>query len=156
MPETELAKKLRVLRGTKGSRKQQAASLLFSPEQLDRLDKGAILEMATTGLMSLGSQDRRIISLRSSSLFSSASLRGDRGSIAVKDEKKLNELISECLFLLSPYLLLPSAQKPLEHLIQRYKIHVYNGTDMLRAFLPYHQTPIFARILAVGHYYRMH
>ncbi|GAB5365905.1 hypothetical protein AAMO2058_001098500, partial [Amorphochlora amoebiformis] len=149
--ETDLAKQLRVLSGAAkfGVRRKDRASLLFTPEELDRLDKQTILEMARSGLISLGATDTSVATLRESPLFSAASLRSDRESITAKDDSKVNSMIKEALFVLSPYLLLPGARKALEHLIQRYKIHVYNGSEIIRAFLPFHQTPIFAKILSL-------
>ncbi|OTF76561.1 hypothetical protein BLA29_012608, partial [Euroglyphus maynei] len=61
--------------------------------------------------------------------------------------EQLNEQIDEFLFQISKYFQLTDTHKVLEYLIQRYHIYEYNVDSLIGAFLPYHETRIFIRLL---------
>ncbi len=119
------------------------------PSLAFQMDKETILEMANTALASLGAGDEAVAALRESQLFGIKSVRVDRPSMSQKQQQNIDKQVSRCLFALSPYFMLPPAQKVLEHLIQRFQIHIHNTEDILSAFLPFHETPVFARLLAL-------
>ena len=61
--------------------------------------------------------------------------------------ESLDASIESFLYRLSPYLLLRPAQKTLEWLLFRFQIHVFNADALLLAFLPFHETTVFVRVL---------
>jgi hypothetical protein len=61
--------------------------------------------------------------------------------------EQLNESIQTFLRLLVPYFLLPATGHCLELLIRRYEVQHYNATALLAAFLPYHATNHYVRII---------
>ena len=54
------------------------------------------------------------------------------------------------MMLLSGYLLERRAQKVLEFLVRQYGVHRHNVDALMRCALPYHESPIFARVVGVA------
>jgi hypothetical protein len=60
---------------------------------------------------------------------------------------QLDDSIQSFLRLLVPYFLLPAAGHCLELLVRRYEVQHYNATALLAAFLPYHATNHYVRLV---------
>lgn len=80
-------------------------------------------------------------------LFSLSSKNFERAMVNKEVNENLDITIERFLLQLSPYLLLQSAHKALEWLINRYHIHQYNQDSIMALFLPYHSTNIFVRMV---------
>ena len=84
-----------------------------------------------------------------SSLFSEQSKEEDRLQMTDAENKKLNAVLEAFITLVGPRLLLKPAQKALEWLVRRFKVHEYNTDALVFTYLPYHQTPQFVALLSI-------
>ena len=80
-------------------------------------------------------------------LFGEQSIKLDRTTLPKSSNDEIDAAVRELLYLLGPVLLSRSAAKVLEWLVRRFRVHEYSPRDVLHAFLPYHLTPQFARML---------
>ncbi|KAL4178617.1 hypothetical protein AMTRI_Chr13g116010 [Amborella trichopoda] len=121
-------------------------SILFGPKEAADIDLETLLSIAVSGLESLAAMDKRFSPYRDT-LFSQKSVGFDREVLNSTENNGINKSISMYLQLLSGQLQLSSAQKTVEYLIRRYKVHVYNMDDLVLCALPYHDTTVFVRIV---------
>lgn len=82
-------------------------------------------------------------------LFSEQSKEEDRLQMTDGENKKLNAVLDAFITLVGPRLLLKPAQKALEWLVRRFKVHEYNTEALVFTYLPYHQTPQFVALLSI-------
>ena len=122
------------------------ASLLFDRTTAAGLDNEAILSIGQSGLEELKAIDQ-IFAQYEKQLFSSNSLSVERTLQDKSYNQKLQTRLTEFLFLLSPYVQLKPAQKCLEWLIRKYRVHVYDKDALLACILPYHETHLFGRVV---------
>ncbi|WFD34754.1 snoRNA-binding rRNA-processing protein utp10 [Malassezia cuniculi] len=80
-------------------------------------------------------------------LFGDQSIRTDRTTLPESQNAEIDNAVSELLYLIGPVLLSRNAAKVLEWLVRRFRIHEFSTRALLSAFLPYHLTPQFARML---------
>jgi U3 small nucleolar RNA-associated protein 10 len=85
----------------------------------------------------------------STNLFSEQSKEEDRLQMTEAENKKLNKVLEAFITLIGPRLLLKPAQKALEWLVRRFKVHEYNTETLVFTYLPYHQTPQFVALLSI-------
>ncbi|CAN6457927.1 unnamed protein product [Victoria cruziana] len=123
-------------------------SILFDPKEAADIDLETIFSIAISGLNILVETDKRFRCYKDT-LFSQKSLDMDREVMTSDENNKINSSISSYLRLLSGYMQLPSAQKTLEYLIRRYKVHIYNVDELVMCILPYHDTHIFVCIVQI-------
>jgi hypothetical protein len=143
---SSLAKQLKNLsqsdgRSQSGSKK---VSLLFSQREAAALDLDDIFDLGTNGLLELAQMDDRF---NAHPLFSAQARRTDRESQSQEENRKLDELISQFLVLLSPYFMSRPCHKVLEWLLRRFSIHRFNVLDVMVCCLPYHETVIASRLV---------
>lgn len=146
---TSLAAQLKKLTAPQTSilqRDKKRPSLLFDPKEAASIDRDTFYEIGISGLRELQDLNADFIVFESS-LFSKTSKNVERAVEDTITNVKLNKSIKRFLMLLSPYLLLKSAQKALEWLINRFSIHEYNEEDFFKLIFPYHETNIFVRCL---------
>ncbi|KAL4574909.1 hypothetical protein LXL04_021749 [Taraxacum kok-saghyz] len=121
-------------------------SILFDAKKAADTDLDTLFDLAVSGLEGLVSLDERFGNYRND-LFSHKSRELDRELLGVEENNHINASISSYLRLLSGHFESLSALKTLEYLIRRYKIHVYNIEELVLCALPYHDTPLFVRIV---------
>ena len=120
-------------------------SFLFEAEKAADMDAETVFNIGVSGFEDLVQKDARLADFRKA-LFSPHGLK-DREAITEGENKKINKQIGAFLRLLSPYFLLPAAHQVLEHLIRRYQVHRFNKNELLTCVFPFHETPLFARVL---------
>ncbi|KAH8112066.1 hypothetical protein DFH11DRAFT_1788270 [Phellopilus nigrolimitatus] len=83
------------------------------------------------------------------SLFSQRAKDTDRTLLANEELKELNDAIRACLMALGPCLLEEPAGRILEWLVRRFRVNEFNVPDVLALFLPYHESPHFAKMVSI-------
>uniref|UniRef100_T1J0A3 HEAT repeat-containing protein 1 n=1 Tax=Strigamia maritima TaxID=126957 RepID=T1J0A3_STRMM len=121
-------------------------SFLFDPKEAANLERSTAYCLGLNGLEELILIDEDFKSYENT-LFSESSQMFERSVQTKEINKKLDDVISDFLFRLSPYVLLRPAHKALEWLVYRYHIHLYNDDDLVRCFLPFHGTNVFVRAI---------
>ncbi|XP_071483190.1 HEAT repeat-containing protein 1-like [Diadema antillarum] len=126
------------------SHRKQRVSLLFDPAEAAGIDKETFYAIGVNGLQELQSIDPRFHDFEGL-LFDEASKSLER-SVQTKDvNSKLDKKIRRFLLVASPYFLLKPAQKAIEWLVFRFRIHEYNADELMMCVLPYHETKVFVR-----------
>ena len=125
-------------------------SYLFTPRAAAEQDHLTVHALGVTGWEQLLDEDAVLASWpHGDLLFGERSIHTDRTTLPKQVNDEIDEAVRELLYLLGPVLLSRSAAKCLEWLIRRFRIHEYTSRELLRAFMPYHHTPQFARMLQV-------
>jgi U3 small nucleolar RNA-associated protein 10 len=137
--------------GGTGSGTLITPSFLFSSRQAADTDTSSIHLLATSALHELRGMDERFSAFEATLFGSepgtmSAFSRASQSSAVIE---ALDRSISSFLRVLSPYFTLKAAHKVLEWLIRRYEVHLYNVEALLDMALPYHDNPLFARLLQI-------
>ncbi|KAJ1633066.1 hypothetical protein T492DRAFT_557334, partial [Pavlovales sp. CCMP2436] len=125
-------------------------SFLYDAREASSLSMENVYESGVNGLLELCTVDARFEPFHHT-LFGLAAKTYAREVMAPSENAKLDKSVCTFLRLLGPHLLLRSAHKALEFLVRRYRVHVHNAHTLLRAFLPYHQTALFARAVRIAH-----
>lgn len=125
---------------------KKTASLLFDPKEAASKDRETFYEIGLSGLKELIAlyEGFRIFE---DTLFSLSSKDFERAVQSKEVNQNLDQAVEKFLLQISPYLLLQSAHKALEWLVNRYHIHQYNQDAILALILPYHETKIFIRFV---------
>ncbi|TIA89581.1 hypothetical protein E3P99_02017 [Wallemia hederae] len=121
-------------------------SYLFQPNQAAELDMGDIHLLAIGGFDQLKELDTSFQDFESS-LFSDSLRDLDRTSLNQSQVDELNTTLNRFLIKLSPHLPTRAAAKVLEWLIRKFRVHEFNIDATLIAFLPYHDSTSFSKIL---------
>ncbi|KAF2480937.1 armadillo-type protein [Neohortaea acidophila] len=121
----------------KAQKAQHAKSLLFEPADAARQSFDDIFLLCTEGFEELCQLDLRFSTFRNN-LFSDGSKGVDRGELTQHENEELNRVLEQCLGLLQARLLLAPAQKTLEWLVRRWRVHEHNTEALVLTFLPYH------------------
>ncbi|CCT61167.1 hypothetical protein [Plenodomus lingam JN3] len=132
-------------------RAQKAAhgkSLLFEPKVAASQSFDQLYLICHEGYRDLCALDPRFLHF-SKSLFSEQSKVEDRTHMTAADNAKLDTVIDAFLTLIAPRLLLRPAEKALEWLVRRFKVHEYNTECLVLTYLPYHNTPQFLALLSI-------
>lgn len=82
-----------------------------------------------------------------STLLNESSKSFERNLQTKEVNENLDKSIHSLLRLLSNYFLLKPTHKILEYLLRRYRIHKYNVNSIMCCILPYHETPMFGKIV---------
>ncbi|EPQ25933.1 uncharacterized protein PFL1_06607 [Pseudozyma flocculosa PF-1] len=126
-------------------------SYLFPPKTAVQQDLFTLHALATSGWNELCSQDAAFASWRSANLlFGEESRQRDRLMLDQQENNDIDAAVGHFLQLAGPVLLSKAASKCIEWLVRRFRVHEFSVDDLLAAFLPYHQTPQFARILSIS------
>lgn len=143
---SQLAKQLQRLQLDAVADSSRNSSFLFSKADAQSYSREQILQLAIEGLQSLVALENRIHPFIDK-LFLRSQTRQERSMLTVEANKSLDDVLDRFLTLLSPHLFLTCAQQVFEYLVRVHEVHVYNVMAVLRAFLPYHDHNIFARVL---------
>lgn len=83
------------------------------------------------------------------SLFSQHARDTDRTLLTKDGQAELDTAIQTCLRSLGPCLLESQAGRVIEWLVRRFRINEFNVRDILSAFVPYHESPHFAKMVSI-------
>ncbi|EIW76657.1 hypothetical protein CONPUDRAFT_168479 [Coniophora puteana RWD-64-598 SS2] len=133
------------------TRRQPAQSYLFSQKDAEAHDLDSIHALASSAYTQLSSVDPKFDNEYEQSLFSDAARATDRTLQPTEFNDQLDRTLRTFLGLLGPWLMDPPAGKILEWLVKRYRINEFNVEDVLALFLPYHDSPHFAKMLSILH-----
>lgn len=123
-------------------------SYLFPARLAAEQDYETVHALAVTGWEHLVDEDAALASwAHGDLLFGDGSVRMDRATLPASTNAEIDAAVREFLYLIGPVLLSRSAAKCLEWLVRRFRVHEFVPRDVLRAFLPYHATPQFVRML---------
>jgi len=151
---SSLASQLAGLRSHNAARLASASAMtsrdsyLFTPRVAAEQDHATVHALGQTGWEQLMDEDAVLAQWpHGDLLFGEKSVHTDRTTLPKSANAEIDAAVAEFLYLVGPRLLSRSAAKCIEWLVRRFRIHVYSPRDVLRAFLPYHLTPQFARML---------
>ncbi|KAF2423501.1 U3 small nucleolar RNA-associated protein 10 [Tothia fuscella] len=132
----------------KAKRAAHGKSLLFDPKVAVSQDFNSLYQICIEGYEELCSLDPRFAAY-STSIFSEQSKTEEREQMTVDQNTELDAVIESFLGLVGARLLLKPAQKAVEWLVRRFKIHEHNIECLILTFLPYHSTPLFLSLLSI-------
>ncbi|SPO26859.1 related to UTP10 - nucleolar protein, component of the small subunit processome [Ustilago trichophora] len=153
---SSLAAQLANVRSHNAERLTSSASLvkhtsyLFPPKTAAQQDLFTVHALGASGWTELSAEDASLQKWSSSTLlFGDESRSMDRLMLPKEDNDAIDKAVEQFLHLASPFLLSKGASKCLEWLVRRFRIHEFSVEDVLAAFLPYHDTQQFARMLSI-------
>ncbi|KZM28628.1 hypothetical protein ST47_g232 [Ascochyta rabiei] len=132
----------------KAQRSAHGKSLLFEPKVAGSQSFEAVFLICHDGFRELCALDARFRHF-ASSLFSEQSKEEDRVHLTEAEDRKLGAVLDAFLTLVGPRLLLKPAQKAVEWLVRRFRVHEHNTETLVFTYLPYHQTPHFTALLSI-------
>ncbi|KAI9435473.1 hypothetical protein H4582DRAFT_1969649 [Lactarius indigo] len=130
------------------ARRKPTQSYLFTEREADKHDLESIHALALNAFIQL-SQWNPALQSYESSLFSDAAKGIDRTLLPLEEAKELDGKISAFLPLLGGDLMEMPTGRVLEWLVRRFRINEFNVEDVLSLFLPYHDTPHFAKMVTI-------
>lgn len=83
------------------------------------------------------------------SLFSQKARETDRTLLGREEAEEVNAAIASLMRALGPCLLEVTAGRVIEWLVRRFRIQEFNVKDILALFLPYHESPHFAKMVTI-------
>ncbi|KZO97606.1 hypothetical protein CALVIDRAFT_536183 [Calocera viscosa TUFC12733] len=125
-------------------------SYLFTAQEASRHDPESIHGFAYNAFLQLESLDPKF-SEYEDDLFSEAVKIQDRTLLNPADNDKLNTTLDSFLRLLSGHLFIEASSRVLEWLVRHFRITEFNIDGVMECFLPYHDSPLFVRILSIVH-----
>ncbi|KAI5810289.1 hypothetical protein DFH27DRAFT_509326 [Peziza echinospora] len=125
-----------------------SVSLLYPPQVAATQDIDLIYSSTIDGFAELVELDPRFKRFERG-IFSDASRSIDRFTQTKEENDSLNRNVEEFLGLVGPRVLLRSAQKAVEWLVRKFRIHELNTAALILTFLPYHGHPVFAKVLSI-------
>lgn len=132
------------------ARRKPTQSYLFTRHEADKHDLDSIHAVALNAFIQLR-QWNTAIPRYESALFSDAAKGLDRTLLPADEAKDLDGNISAFLPLLGKDLMEMPTGRVLEWLVRRFRINEFNVEDVLSLFLPYHDTPHFAKMVTILH-----
>ncbi|TFY70773.1 hypothetical protein EVG20_g2223 [Dentipellis fragilis] len=132
------------------SRRKPTASYLFTGRDADQHDLDSIHALASNAFLQLRQLSPALYTYEAI-LFSDAAKGVDRTLLQADAAKELDANIKAALSLLGPYLMEAPTAKVLEWLVRRFRINEFNVEDVLALFLPYHESPHFAKMVTILH-----
>ncbi|KAF8889071.1 hypothetical protein BD779DRAFT_1714897 [Infundibulicybe gibba] len=132
------------------SRRKAGESYLFTGKEADIHDLESIYALGVNGLLQLSTLNPSLRQYHQP-LFSDQAKTTDRTLISVDENNELNKAIEGFLFMLGPYLMEAPTGKVLEWLVRRFRINEFNVESLLCLFLPYHESPHFAKMVTILH-----
>ncbi|KAH9054895.1 hypothetical protein EDB87DRAFT_1644309 [Lactarius vividus] len=130
------------------ARRKPTQSYLFTEREADKHDLESIHALALNAFIQLR-QWNPALQTYESSLFSDAAKSVDRTLLPLEEAKELDGRISAFLPLLGGDLMEMPTGRVLEWLVRRFRINEFNVGDVLSLFLPYHDTPHFAKMITI-------
>ena len=125
---------------------QQRPSLLFDSKEAADVDTYTIHQLACDGLALLIEREPRLTTFRST-LLSDDSQSLVRELQTREANQQLDATMIKCLRLLSPFADQEAAIQVIEYLIRKYQVQSHCVDPLLKCFLPYHDLPIFTRVV---------
>ncbi|KAF8154101.1 hypothetical protein B0H34DRAFT_800000 [Crassisporium funariophilum] len=132
------------------SRRKPVSSYLFTGREADQHDLQAIHALGVNSLLHLASVNPALEKYEHA-LFSDQAKATDRTLLPADASDELDKSIEEFLLLLGPYLMEAPTGKILEWLVRRFRINEFNVEAILALFLPYHESPHFAKMVTILH-----
>ncbi|KAJ7042839.1 hypothetical protein C8F04DRAFT_1251651 [Mycena alexandri] len=132
------------------SRRKASESYLFTGREADQHDLESIYALGVNGFIQLTSLNAAFREFEGP-LFSEGSKDADRTLLSSEAISQLDASIASFLALLGPYLIEAPTGKVLEWLVRRFRINEFNVESILALFLPYHESPHFAKMLSILH-----
>ncbi|KZP04633.1 hypothetical protein FIBSPDRAFT_843744, partial [Athelia psychrophila] len=132
------------------SRRKPTESYLFPPSQASTHDLESIHFLAANAFLQFKSVQPACRKYEAA-LFSDAIKDLDRTLLNVESAGELNEQLTGFMRLLGPWLMEGMVGKILEWLVRRFRVNEFNIEDVLSLFLPYHESPHFAKMLSILH-----
>ncbi|KAJ7452113.1 hypothetical protein B0H11DRAFT_1742292 [Mycena galericulata] len=132
------------------SRRKASESYLFTGREADQHDLESIYALGVNGFLQLTALNASFAKFEDP-LFSDGSKDTDRTLLSSEAIAQLDAAIAGFLSLLSPYLMDAPTGKILEWLVRRFRINELNVESVLALFLPYHESPHFAKMLSILH-----
>jgi len=124
------------------------SSLLFDKQGAASLTREDFHKLGLNGVTKLKGLDEQFDEYESE-LFHLSRLHFQRGMQLKEEEDELNKSLERMITRLSPYFHLNACVQVLEWLIYKYQIHLYNAELVAVAFLPYHSTNSYGRLLSI-------
>jgi len=138
---------------------QHTASYLFPPKTAAAQDLNTVHALARTGLEELAAYDRwydssawavdELGAAGRELLFGESSKTRDRSVLTREENAKVDQALALFLARVAHGITGRSVAKCIEWLVRRFRIHEFNVPLLLGAFMPFHTTPHFARILKI-------
>jgi U3 small nucleolar RNA-associated protein 10 len=128
--------------------KRRVQSYLFSARDADAHDLTTLHALGLNGFARLQLLNTELAQFEDA-LFSHAAHDTDRTLLDQAAVTELNHQLDAFLLMLSPFLLDVAAGKVIEWLVRRFRINEFNVPAVLRLFLPYHESPHFAKMLNI-------
>lgn len=140
------------LGNAKSAAKVQSASYLFPPQVASLQDFQTLQALGENGWDELSAYDTVFSKWDQATgagevLFGESSRGLDRLMKTKEENRSLDSTIAEFFSLSGGNLLDRSTGKCIEWLVRRFRVHEYNVEMVLSAFMPYHETQEFARML---------
>ncbi|KAF8630264.1 hypothetical protein AX17_005450 [Amanita inopinata Kibby_2008] len=132
------------------SRRKPRESYLFTGKEAEHHDLESLHALGLNGLIQLSALNPALREFEGE-LFSEHAKSTDRTLLSAEVNAELDKTIAACLSLLGPYLLESPTNKVLEWLVRRFRINEFNVDEVLALFLPYHETPHFAKMITILH-----
>ncbi|EPQ56067.1 hypothetical protein GLOTRDRAFT_129071 [Gloeophyllum trabeum ATCC 11539] len=132
------------------SKRKWAESYLFTGREADQHDLDSIHALGVSGFIRLKTLNPALNAYEDA-LFSDATKGLDRTLLNVTANAELDKNIAGCLRLLGPYLMDAPTGRVIEWLVRRFRINEFNVENVLRLFLPYHDSPHFAKMVSILH-----
>ncbi|KAH7128267.1 hypothetical protein B0J11DRAFT_566908 [Dendryphion nanum] len=132
----------------KAQRNAHGKSLLFEPKVAASQSFDAIYAICYDGYRNLCALDPRFLSF-ARTLFSEQSKDEDRAQMNKAENEELDRVLESFITLVGPRLLLKPAEKALEWLVRRFRVHETNTECLVLTYLPYHGTPQFLSLLSI-------
>ena len=82
-------------------------------------------------------------------LFSQRARDTDRTLLTKDGQAEVDAAIQSCLRSLGPCLLEDQAGRVIEWLVRRFRINEFNARDVMSVFMPYHESPHFAKMVSI-------
>lgn len=130
------------------ARRKPTRSYLFTEREADKHDLESIHALALNAFIQLRQWNPALQNYENS-LFSDAAKGIDRTLLPLEEAKELDGKISGFLPLLGGDLMEIPTGRVLEWLVRRFRINEFNVEDVLSLFLPYHDTPHFAKMVSI-------
>lgn len=132
----------------KAQRSAHGKSLLFEPKVAASQSFESLFLLCYDGFRDLCALDPRFVRF-STTLFSEQSKAEDRSQMTAKENARLDSVLDAFITLAGPRLLLKPAEKALEWLVRRFRVHEHNTECLVFTYLPYHSTPQFLSLLSI-------
>lgn len=137
--------------GNVGSRPSAGTrvSILFERHEAADYDRQTILALGLSGLDALIARGASELAAFRDGVFGKAVSESDREMLAPEVEQELATALDKLLAALCKYALDKDAHKVLEYLVRQFHVHEQNADALVRCVLPFHDTDIFVRVVAL-------